>query len=61
LPNLEQKNKDELLKERFHVSEVKRIERKDNPDTISNKWADFSFRTIREMISDGYIYYADVH
>jgi hypothetical protein len=50
----EQRKYIDLLKGRFHASNVKSIERKDDPDTISNKWADFSFRTIREMISDGY-------
>jgi NTE family protein len=50
----EQRKYIDLLKGRFHASNIKRIERKDDPDTISSKWADFSFRTIREMISDGY-------
>jgi NTE family protein len=50
----EQRKYIDLLKGRFHTSKIKRIERKDDPNTISNKWADFSFRTIIEMISDGY-------
>ena len=44
----------DLLKGRFDVNNVIRIERQDDPHTISNKWADFSTGTIKEMIMDGY-------
>jgi hypothetical protein len=41
------------LKGRFDVNIVVRIERQDDPHTISNKWADFSSGTIKKMIADG--------
>jgi predicted acylesterase/phospholipase RssA len=44
----------DLLKGRFDVNNVVRIERQDDPHTISNKWADFSSGTIKKMIADGY-------
>jgi hypothetical protein len=44
----------DLLKGRFDVNNVVRIERQDDPHTISNKWADFSSGTIEKMIADGY-------
>src|SRR5919106_6434171 len=45
----------DLLKGRFDVNNVLRIERLDDPHTISNKWADFSSGTIKKMIADGYL------
>jgi len=42
------------LKGRFDVNNVVRIERQDDPHTISNKWVDFSSGTIKKMIADGY-------
>jgi NTE family protein len=44
----------DLLKGRFDVNNVVRIERLDDPHTISNKWSDFSSGTINKMIADGY-------
>jgi NTE family protein len=50
----EQRRYVDLLKGRFDVNNVIRIERQDDPHTISNKWADFSSGTIKEMITNGY-------
>jgi hypothetical protein len=36
------------------VNNIVRIEREDDPHTISNKWADFSSGSIKKMIPDGY-------
>lgn len=50
----EQRKYVDLLKGRFDVNNVIRIERQDDPHTISNKWADFSSGSIKEMIMNGY-------
>jgi hypothetical protein len=44
----------DLLKGRFNISKVERIERQDDIHTISNKWADFSSGTINNMRNCGY-------
>jgi hypothetical protein len=44
----------DLLKGRFDVKNIVRIERQDDPHTISHKWADFSSGTIKMMINNGY-------
>lgn len=44
----------DLLKGRFHINKVYRIERQDDHDTISNKWADFSSQTINKLREDGH-------
>jgi predicted acylesterase/phospholipase RssA len=44
----------DLLKGRFSIEKIKRIERQDDEYTISNKWADFSYTTINKLIGDGY-------
>jgi len=36
------------------IKHVMAIKRKEDPNDISNKWADFSSETISEMIRDGY-------
>jgi hypothetical protein len=46
------KNRD-LAAGRFALNQVVRIERKDDPHTISNKWFDFSFSTISQLIQQG--------
>jgi NTE family protein len=44
---------DDLLKGRFDLQRVVTIEHKDDPDSISNKWADYTVETINKLISDG--------
>lgn len=43
----------DLLDGRFKLNKVVTIERKDDPNSISDKWADFSTETIDKMINDG--------
>ncbi len=43
----------ELLKGRFAISRVVRIERKDDPDAISQKWADYSLGSIKKLFDQG--------
>jgi NTE family protein len=43
----------DLLKGRFDLQRVVTIEHKDDPDSISNKWADYTVETINRLISDG--------
>jgi NTE family protein len=38
---------------RFALNQVVRIERTDDPHTISNKWFDFSYSTISQLIQQG--------
>jgi N-acetyl-anhydromuramyl-L-alanine amidase AmpD len=42
-----------LIKGRFDLDTAIQVERKDDPDTISNKWFDLSKTTIRKLIDDG--------
>jgi NTE family protein len=44
----------DLLKGRFTINKIRKIYRQDDEYTISNKWADFSYKTINTLISDGY-------
>ena len=43
----------DLIKGRFDLDTAFQLERKDDPDTISNKWFDLSKTTIRKLIEDG--------
>jgi NTE family protein len=43
----------DLLKGKFDVNEVLRIERRDDLHSISNKWADWSSMTISELFNEG--------
>jgi hypothetical protein len=43
-----------LIKGRFNLNKVVRIERKEDDDAISKKWQDFSSVTIRQLIDNGY-------
>lgn len=45
---------EELLKGRFAISNVVRIERKDDPDAISQKWADYSSGSINKLFDQGF-------
>jgi hypothetical protein len=42
-----------LIKGRFDLETAFHLERKDDPETISNKWFDFSASTITTLIEDG--------
>ena len=44
---------DDLMKGRFNLQKVVTIERKDDRDSISNKWADYTSETINKLISEG--------
>jgi hypothetical protein len=43
----------ELAAGRFALNQVVRIERTDDPHAISNKWFDFSYTTIYQLIQQG--------
>jgi NTE family protein len=43
----------DLLERRFELLRVVTIEHKDDPDSISSKWADYTEETINKLISDG--------
>ncbi len=43
----------DLLKGRFAIKKVIRIERKDDPDAISQKWADYSSGSINKLFAQG--------
>ena len=43
----------DLVEGRFDLRKVVTIEHKDDPDSISNKWADYTEETINKLISDG--------
>lgn len=45
---------EELLKGRFAIRRVVRIERKYDPDAISQKWADYSSGSINRLFEQGY-------
>jgi NTE family protein len=47
---------EDLIKGRFKLSKVITIERKDDRHNISNKWADFSSKTIEDLIEEGQKY-----
>ena len=44
----------DLLKGRFTINKIIRIDRQEDEYATSNKWADFSYKTINQLISDGY-------
>ena len=44
----------DLLKGRFTIDRIRRIDRQDDEYAISNKWADFSYKTINQLINNGY-------
>jgi NTE family protein len=44
----------EIVEGRFDISEIFRIERKNNQDTIADKTFDFSVSTIRQLLDEGY-------
>ena len=39
---------------RFRISKVVRIEREDNPNTISRKWVDYSLTTLQKLYDQGH-------
>ena len=43
----------DLIKGRFDLDTAFQLEREDDPDTISNKWFDFSITTTTKLIEDG--------
>lgn len=43
----------DLLKGKFHVNEVLRVERRDDLHSISNKWADWSSITVASLLEEG--------
>jgi predicted acylesterase/phospholipase RssA len=43
----------DLIYGRFKLNKVVTIEHKDDPDSISNKWADYTEETIDKLITDG--------
>jgi NTE family protein len=43
----------DLIKGRFDLETAFQLEREDDPNTISNKWFDFSTATITKLIEDG--------
>jgi NTE family protein len=43
----------DLIKGRFDLKKVVTIGRKDDPDSISNKWADYTSETIDKLINEG--------
>ncbi len=44
----------DLLKGKFTIGKITRIDRQDDANTISNKWADYSYKTINQLINEGY-------
>ncbi|HJT48210.1 MAG TPA: patatin-like phospholipase family protein [Nitrososphaeraceae archaeon] len=44
----------DLIKGRFNLNKVVRIERKEDDNAISSKWQDFSSDTVRQLIDNGY-------
>ena len=49
----EQRKYSDLIKGRFDLKRVVTIERKDDLDSISNKWADYTSETINNLITEG--------
>jgi NTE family protein len=50
----EKRSYQDLIKGRFNLNKVVRIERKEDDNMISSKWQDFSSGTIRQLIDNGY-------
>jgi NTE family protein len=44
---------EDLMNGRFDLQRVVSIEHKDDPDSISNKWADYTSETINKLIMEG--------
>lgn len=44
---------EDLMNGRFDLQRVVTIEHKDDPDSISNKWADYTSETINKLIMEG--------
>ena len=44
-----------IVEGRFNITDVIRIERKNDEDTISNKTYDFSSKTINHLLNQGYL------
>jgi NTE family protein len=44
----------EIVEGRFDISEIIRIEKQTNQDTISDKTFDFSSGTVQQLINEGY-------
>jgi NTE family protein len=44
----------DLLKGKFTIGNIIRLDRQDDANTISNKWADYSYKTINQLINEGY-------
>jgi NTE family protein len=49
----ERRSYEDLIKGRFKLNKVVRIERKEDDNTISSKWRDFSSGTIKQLIESG--------
>lgn len=49
----EERSYGDLIYGRFKLNKIITIEHRDDPDSISNKWADYSEESINRMISDG--------
>jgi hypothetical protein len=43
----------DLIEGRFDLLRVVTIEHKDDPNSVSNKWADYTAETINKLISEG--------
>ncbi|HZL24370.1 MAG TPA: hypothetical protein VFC05_13680 [Nitrososphaeraceae archaeon] len=43
-----------MLKGKFTIGKITRIDRQDDVNTISNKWADYSYKTINQLINERY-------
>lgn len=43
----------DLIEDRFDLLRVVTIEHKDDPNSVSNKWADYTAETINKIISEG--------
>jgi NTE family protein len=48
-----QRTYNDLMKGRFDLQRVVTIEHKDDPDSISNKWADYTSETIDKLLLEG--------
>lgn len=49
----EKRKYSDLIKGRFKIDEVVRIQRENDPYTISNKWADYTRETIQQLVAAG--------
>ena len=51
--NGKERKYNDLIEGRFDLKRVVTIERKDDPDAVSNKWADYTSETIVNLINEG--------